>query len=80
MQFTRWIIKGEEPTNELCKTFYVCLGNGYTQNIAQAHLYSSEELAKQKLKSEEESFKGYVKHTGRTVTFEIITCQVDVQV
>lgn len=81
MQFKRWIIQ-RTITGPADNGWYnegpvwVCIGKGYTEDITEAHMYSTEKLAEQKVAVERKAMESYIKHTGRVVTYTIIECSV----
>jgi hypothetical protein len=81
MQFKRWIIE-RTITGPADNGWYeegpvwVCIGKGYSKDITEAHMYSTEKLANQKVAVEQKSLESYIKHTGRTVTFKLVECNV----
>lgn len=83
MQFKRWIIErniigkyDDDWTPE--GPAWVCIGKGYSKDITEAHMYSTEKLANQKVAVEQKSLESYLKHTGRTVTFTLVECVVNI--
>ncbi len=56
---------------------WIAIGTGATDDVQYAHLYTTEELALAKIKTEIKAHQSWVKHTGKSLKYKIVEFYIE---